>query len=135
MPLITFKTFDQSIDAHLLKSKLESEGIVCYLFDEHTVSVNPLYNITVGGIKLKINESDLEQAQSIYNTLAATPYTDDSGKVITCPNCTSSQIFTEYPTRKGKAGFLSTLAALVATIVPPYSKKVFKCKACGTEFN
>ena len=51
MPPFTLKIFENPIDAHLLKTKLESEGIDCYLIDENTVSVMPLYNITVGGIK------------------------------------------------------------------------------------
>ena len=65
MGLITFKTFDNSIDAHILKIKLESEGITCFLFDEHMVSVNPLYSQLIGGIKLKINEEDLIHAKNI----------------------------------------------------------------------
>jgi hypothetical protein len=30
---------------------------MCHLFDENMVTLNPLYNITVGGIKLKVEES------------------------------------------------------------------------------
>src|SRR5687767_8025040 len=122
MALITVKTFDNSIDAHLLKSKFESEGIVCYLFDENTVSVNPLYNITVGGIKLKINEADLEKAQQIYAEIQASPYTDDNGNAIHCPNCDSVDLFTEYSVRKGVKGFLSSLSAFLITMIPFYSK-------------
>lgn len=54
MELITLKTFDNSIEAHLMKSKLKSENIVCFLFDENIVGLNPVYNIAVGGIKLKV---------------------------------------------------------------------------------
>lgn len=42
MKLITIKTFDNYFEANLLKSKLESENIVCYLFDETLVTLNPL---------------------------------------------------------------------------------------------
>ncbi|MBK6952325.1 MAG: DUF2007 domain-containing protein [Crocinitomicaceae bacterium] len=134
MALITVKTFDNPIDAHLLKSKLESEGIVCYLFDEHTVGTNPLYNVTVGGIKLKINDFDLEKATEIYNEIHKTAYTDDDGNVISCPKCQSINLMTQYPVRKGVGGFFSSLMAFLATMVPVYSKKVFKCKDCGEEF-
>ena len=134
MALITVKTFDNSVDAHLLKSKFESEGIVCYLFDEHTVSVNPLYNVTVGGIKLKINDFDLEKAQQIYAGIQGSAYTDDAGNAIHCPNCNSTNLFTQYPSRKGVKGFFSSLSALLLTIVTFYSRRVFKCKDCGKEF-
>lgn len=32
--MVTLKTFDNLVDAHLLKTKLESEGVTCFLFDE-----------------------------------------------------------------------------------------------------
>jgi len=134
MALITIKTFDNPIDAHLLKSKLESEDIVCYLFDEHTVSMNPLYNITIGGIKLKINEFDLEKARIVYDSIHDTPYTDDGGNAVTCPKCESTDLFTEYDTRRGVAAFFSSLIAFFFLVVPFYSKKMFKCKKCGEEF-
>lgn len=62
MKLITVQTFDNPIDLALLKSKLESEGIKCFVFDEHTVTLQPLLSNGVGGIKLKINEADTDQA-------------------------------------------------------------------------
>ncbi len=35
MELITIHRCETSVEAHLLKSKLESEGITCYIFDEN----------------------------------------------------------------------------------------------------
>ena len=77
MALVTIKTFDNSIDAHMLRSRLENEGIGCYLFDENVVSLNPLYNVTVGGIKLKINDFDVEKAQVIINEVEQAPILND----------------------------------------------------------
>lgn len=65
MSFITIRTFDRAIDAHLLKSKLESEGIECFLFDEHVISINPLYGIATGGIKLCVMAEDAERANRI----------------------------------------------------------------------
>jgi hypothetical protein len=65
MELITLKTFHNPIDAHLFKTRLESEGILCFLFDENMVSLNPFYNYMMGGIKLKINKLDLERVEEI----------------------------------------------------------------------
>ena len=134
MALVTLKTFDKPIDAHLLKSKLESEGIVCYLFDENTVSINPLYNFTIGGIKLKINDFDSEKALEICREIANTPYTDSAKNPILCPNCGSADLYTNYSVRKGFKGFISSFMALLLTMVPFYDKKMYKCKACQAEF-
>jgi len=53
MELVTFKTFNNPIEAHLCKTKLESEDILYFIFDENMVSLNPFYNYMLGGIKLK----------------------------------------------------------------------------------
>ena len=82
----------------------------------------------------KINDFDLEKATEIYNEIHQTAYTDDDGNVISCPKCQSINLMTQYPVRKGVGGFFSSLMAFLATMVPVYSKKVFKCKDCGEEF-
>lgn len=135
MALITFKTFDNSVDAHLLKIKLESEGIVCFLFDEHIVSINPLYSNLVGGIKLKINEEDVAHAKEILLELEETPYTADTGKVISCPKCASAHIQSGYKSMKSVGGIISVITSLLLVVFPLYSKDVYKCLDCGEEFD
>ncbi|MDR0801008.1 putative signal transducing protein [Fluviicola sp.] len=135
MGLITFKTFDNSIDAHILKIKLESEGITCFLFDENIVSVNPLYSNLVGGIKLKISEEDLVHAKNILFELEQTPYTTEDDHVIACPNCRSTHIEPGYKSMRSVGAVLSAIASFLFFIFPLYRKNVYKCKDCGAEFN
>jgi hypothetical protein len=40
---------------------LESEGLNCYVFDEHIIAKNPLKSQSIGGIKLKVNKKDSEK--------------------------------------------------------------------------
>ena len=134
MALITIKTFQNSVDAHIFKAKLESEGIRCYLFDENTVSVNPLYNITVGGIKLNINEKDLEKAKEVYAELNSTPYTDEQDEIIHCPKCNSSNIYSGFHSYKGIKGFFSVIITVLFAVFPLYSRKIYKCKDCNNGF-
>lgn len=135
MGLITFKTFDNSVDAHILKIKLESEGISCFLFDEHIVSVNPLYSNLVGGIKLKINEEDLPHANNVLYELEQTPYTTDDEQVISCPNCQSTHLESGYKSMRSVGAVISAIASFLLFIFPVYRKNVFKCLNCGHEFN
>lgn len=135
MGLITFKTFDNPIDAHILKIKLESEGITCFLFDENIVSVNPLYSNLVGGIKLKINEEDLVHAKNILLELEQTPYTTEDDHAITCPNCQSTHIESGYQSMRSVGAVISAIISFVLVIFPLYRKSVYKCKDCGAEFN
>ena len=134
MSLITAKTFDNPIDAHLLRSKLENEGIQCFLFDENIVGINPLYNVTVGGIKLKILEEDVEKVKAILSEMEGRPFTDEEDKEIACPNCNSTAVISGLRSMKGFRGVLSAIASLLLTLYPFYYKSVYKCKACGREF-
>lgn len=134
MELITLRTFDNSIDAHLIKSKLEDEGIVCFLFDEHLIGLNPLLNHTIGGIKLKINNSDYEAANSILKQIEKAKITNDEGEIVRCPNCHSDDILNNYRSMKGTKEVFSIVLSFFFMVFPIYSKTVHKCKNCGTEF-
>lgn len=134
MELVTLKTFNTPVEAHILKSRLESEDIPCFLTDENMVGLNPLYNVTIGGVKLKINKEDAERALAIVREIENTPLTDDNDKVITCPKCGSSNITSDYTSIKSIKGVLALIVALLFSILPLYTKKVYKCKQCGNEF-
>lgn len=134
MELVTVRTFDNSIQAHLLKSKLESEGITCYLFDENIVGLNPLYNITIGGIKLKINKFDMDKASLIIQEVDQSKLTNDQGESLKCPNCHSEEIYSGFKSMKGIKGILSVIISFLLVVFPIYLKTVKKCKECGYEF-
>lgn len=132
--MITIRTFDNTIDAHLLKTKLESEGIECFLFDENTVSVNPLYNITVGGIKLKINERDLEKTRGIISLIEDKPLSDANDQVITCPNCESKDVHAKLKSSSGFRIILDAFVSFLILLIPSKRKTDYSCKSCGTVF-
>lgn len=51
MKFKTLKIFDSYVEAHLLKTKLESKMICCFLQDENSIATNPLHSYVLGGIK------------------------------------------------------------------------------------
>lgn len=134
MRLVTIKRFDNSLDTHLLKTKLESEGINCVIFDENLVAVNPLFNHTIGGIKLKIDEKDVLKAQEVLAQFEANELKSKQGKSVICPNCNSKDLYSNYKSMKGPKGILSVLISFLLTTFPLYFKTVYKCKSCGLEF-
>lgn len=134
MEFVTLKTFDSAIDAHLVRSGLSNKGIRSFIFDENIVTLNPLYNILVGGIKLKVVKDDLERARRVLAEMENSPFTDESNDTVVCPACASSSLYHGYKSMKGKAGILSAFLSLLLGTYPLYYKSVYKCKDCGCEF-
>jgi hypothetical protein len=134
MNLITIKTFDNAISARLLKGKLESEGIACYIFDEEMVSLNPLYSGAIGGIRLEVNDYDLKFAQEIIDSIDNAPIIANDGSVLTCPKCKSTRINNNYKSMKDAKNIIAFLISFMIMVFPFYSKSVNKCKDCRTEF-
>ena len=134
MELVTIYTFDNSIDAHMMRVRLEDEGIPCFLFDENIVNMNPLYNITVGGIKLKINSGDIENAQIIIEEMTNAKLKNEKNEIVKCPNCQSDDIIYGFKSMKGTKGILSGIISFLLVVFPFYYKTVNKCKVCGHEF-
>ncbi len=134
MELITLRTFDSSIDAHMLKVKLESEGIISFIFDEHMVSLNPLNNMLLGGIKLKIAQADFNKAMEIVEELDNYKFTDEKDELIRCPDCDSTDLYNGFKSMKGIRGVLSLIVSLILVVYPIYHKVVYRCKSCGCEF-
>ncbi len=135
MKLITLRTFDNYVQAHLIKNTLEIEGMTCFLFDENTVSINPFFNITVGGIKLKVPSEQLDEAELIISKLESLLSTDEKGEIITCPNCNSPDLYRNFKSMKGTKGTITAIISFLLSVFPFYYKTVFKCKNCNTEFN
>jgi len=134
MSLITIKTFESAVEAHLLRLKLENEGIQCFLVDENTVSLNPLFNIAIGGIKLRIDESDEPKAKELVAEMENAAFVDEDERIITCPKCQSKDLYANFKSMKGAKGVMSAIVSFLFMVFPIYYKSVYKCKACGHEF-
>ncbi len=63
--LITVKTFTYPIELAVVRGRLESEGVECFIQDEMMAQVNPFYSNAIGGIKLQVKRSDIEKAIEI----------------------------------------------------------------------
>lgn len=134
MTFVTLKVFDQYIDAHLLKTKLESEGIRCFLFDENIVTMDLFYSFAVGGIKLKVTAADLILAERILKEIEKTDLYTDAGERLCCPQCKSTDLYLGFKSFKNLSGILALLISLFFRTYPLYYKNVYRCKTCSKEF-
>ena len=76
--LVTIATFADSVQALLSKTKLEEEGIKCFLTEDPT---HNHYGFPAGTIKLKIEESDADRALEILKDETETEKEKGKGKV------------------------------------------------------
>jgi hypothetical protein len=62
---ITIIKVDLPVDAQLIRSILEMEGIDASIPDEYTADVAPFYSQAIGGIRIQVTAEDFDQAYSI----------------------------------------------------------------------
>ncbi|MBI5324945.1 MAG: DUF2007 domain-containing protein [Ignavibacteriae bacterium] len=131
--IIVFMTFDNPVEANIIKSKLETNDIDCFLSDENIISINPLYSNAMGGIKLNIFEKNLVEAQSLLNESNELEVDKESGK-IQCPKCSSYNVVLG-PSSKKRYGFFTMLVSFLFFVHPFKTRNVYCCFNCGNEFN
>jgi hypothetical protein len=67
MKTVILRRFNTPIEANIVKGLLESNGIFCFLQDEHSIGINPLYNLALGGVKLIVSSEDEERANEVLD--------------------------------------------------------------------
>ena len=146
---ITVLTFTFAHEVAIIRGRLESEGIPCFVKDELTVQIHPFYSNAIGGVKLQVRESDLDQAVEVLKEMGYIkdeeiqllqesshlnkhshnqPVLMEGGKII-CPICSSDEVV-----RFKKAGWLFLLTSLLFTFPAPFFKKTYYCFDCKQEF-
>jgi hypothetical protein len=130
MNLTTLSVFDSPVRAHLAKVRLESEGIAAYLFDEHMIGLNPLLTVSLGGIKLKVNEEDLAGARKLLRTRALELVESEAD----CPLCDSTDVETHISEVRSLTAIWSFVISLCTFTYPLHRDQFNHCRSCGYKF-
>lgn len=62
--LVTIAIYGDPIEAKIAKSKLESEGIYCFITNDELMST-PTLRTVIGQVELQVKSSDVQKAQKI----------------------------------------------------------------------
>ena len=128
MEFVILESFTNYIDAHILLGRLEEEGIRCWLKDENTVTINPIWTNAVGGIKLMVAREQLERAAELREQ-----FVQQKKSNLSCPKCGSRDI--EFVSSPRKAvNWLSALAGFFFGDYAIGADKEWHCFNCGAEF-
>jgi hypothetical protein len=95
--LVTVRTFRDMPEALLAKSVLESAGVYCALADANVIRTDWLWSNLLGGIKLRVQEEDLEAASNLLDQDSPELRTATAGDLpeLACPRCGSLDISCE----------------------------------------
>jgi hypothetical protein len=63
--LVTVAKYGNAMEAYLAGTKLRSRKIKSYVFDENLISLMPVYDIGLGGVRLQVKEGDLDKASKL----------------------------------------------------------------------
>jgi len=101
---VTIKTAMYPHDLVVVQSLLEAEGFPFFTKDEHTIRANPLYSVAVGGVKLQVQEDDVEMVRALLQENGFT--TDD--EFGSSGDDMASSIYTTLDTATKDIPFLKT---------------------------
>ena len=124
--IIVLKSFYNSMEASLAKSKLDAHGIPCFLTEENLANLYPVQNPRLS-VRLHLFLRDIEQARQVLDETIL--LTDE--ELTRCPRCRSTKVESGY-TKKLGSRLMSILFTLFIAIFP--LKKVYRCIDCEYEF-
>ncbi|MBC7486287.1 MAG: DUF2007 domain-containing protein [Cytophagaceae bacterium] len=123
METIILKRFDSPVEANIVKGLLESNDIFCFLQDEHSIGINPLYANALGGIKLMVRVEDGPRANALL-------LTNSTEHKVQCPQCGFHDVH-DITENKNQPTWFSVFVTLFSR---PISKKTYECSTCKNVF-
>jgi hypothetical protein len=137
--IITFESYYDPMLAHIVRTRLEANGIPCFLTDENIIGANPLYNTAVGGVKLKIFERDLQKCKDILASEGDLHEQDhfeidnESNTYVVCPYCASNNVSQIVP-GESKEQWSDFLNSIVNLVNPLHTQNNWHCNNCQGDF-
>lgn len=120
--------YDNYFSANLRLGMLQENEINCHLKDEYIVTIDPLLNPAIGGIKLMVAIRDFEKAKETIRQAEA-----DYISSIPCPGCKSLSLIAEE-----KVNDPQTLWGRIKNQIAFGQAKtesiLYKCNNCGSVY-
>ncbi len=130
---IAVASFSQPVEAHLARTKLESEGIPCVVGDEHLVRVDWFLSNAVGGVKLMVPRSEVERARDALRPRPRLVVVSDRGEPVDgemiCPRCRSDDVYYSRYNLRMAGIFILLLGFLI-----PWRDRRWACTQCGYQW-
>ena len=117
--LVTVEEFVWLVEADVATAALRGYGIECFLADDHFILWFPYCSLALGGVKLRVKESDVPDAIEILQW----PAREVQAR---CPNCDSANVLSG-----ARCGwFMFGLCAFFLIPLRPLRRN-WQCEDCG----
>jgi DNA-directed RNA polymerase subunit RPC12/RpoP len=117
------------MDAHMLMGRLQEENINCWLKDENTVTLTPIWTNAVGGIKLMVPKIQEGRAKEFLLT-----WEKERKSHYACPNCGSHELELVTTPRKA-SNWISAIGTFLLGSYALAPDQVYHCFNCNAEFD
>lgn len=124
--IIVYRHYDTVIQANIAKTKLDANGVPCFLTEENMSNLYPGQPFMAFKVRLHLFAKDEEIANKILQEENLT--VENENEPYRCPVCNSSRIVRDFPKQSG-----DSLTFLFFGVFFPH-KKVNRCLDCDTEF-
>lgn len=128
MDFIILKSFSNYIDAHLVLTRLKNEGVTCWLKNENTNTIMPIWSNAIGGIQIMVHRNSLQKAAYILKVMD-----EERKEKIACPHCSSKNV--EYiNTVRKPINWLSAALTFFSGDYAMMPEQRYHCFDCGKEW-
>ena len=123
--IITIARFDQPIDAHLARSRLESAGIKAIVINDGLNNLGLYHAVATGLVRLQVRAADREQA---LEALGVEPK-EETPVQVRCLSCDSTRV-----SRRRFPIFFILICFLFSFLVRDLARPRWRCEICGTKW-
>ena len=128
--LITVGSYSNPIEAHIVRGRLEAEGIFAVVAHENHSWAQWTITLAIGGVKVQVSSEDLEKSLNIIKGLNDGDYSldveEENDWLSLCPQCGSTE-----KERVNIPWKLSLILIFMASIPFPYTIYKSKCRNCS----
>lgn len=128
MEFAVLKSFSNYVDAHILLGRMQDEGIRCWLRNENTNTIMPIWSTAIGGIQLMVARDQLEEAGAVLAAMDR-----ERRARVRCPRCSGSNVEFINTMRK-PVNWFSAAATFLLGDYAVMPEQRFHCFDCGEEW-
>lgn len=126
--LITIGRYLNPIEAHIVRGRIEAEGVQAYVQHEHHIWAKWTISLALGYVKVQVSLEDVEEASAILENLQAGEYAlaeEADTDPICCAKCGGTKI-----ERVDWSWRLALWGVMFFSVVIPYTIYRVKCVEC-----